>query len=271
MKKVLILFILAAIAGTCYYKFIYEKKEIDPRLIAYGNIDIRDVALGFRVSGRIAELLYDEGDLVKKGDIVARLDAVPYREDLAVNVAQKNELEVRLINAKKQFERKKTLVRTGAVSQSVYDDALNAKNEIEAAIITAKNRINQAKTKLEDTEIRAPDEGTILTRVREPGSIVSQGATVYSVSLIKPMWARCYVGEEDLGRIYPGKKAQVYTDSGGIYEGRIGYISPQAEFTPKTVETTQLRTDLVYRFRVVIDEFDKGLRQGMPVTVRFED
>ena len=271
MKKIFILLLLVSVVGGCYYKFIYEQEDVDPRLVAYGNIDIRDVALGFRVSGRIAEMLYDEGDLVKKGDVVARLDAVPYQEELAVNVAQKNELEVRLINAKKQFERKKTLVRTGAVSRSAYDDALNAQNEIEAAIITAKSRINQAQTKLKDTEIHAPAEGTILTRVREPGSIVSQGATIYSVSLIKPMWARCYVAEENLAKIYPGKKAQVFTDSGGRYEGRVGYISPQAEFTPKTVETTQLRTELVYQFRVIIDEFDQGVRQGMPVTVRFED
>lgn len=271
MKKIALFLLVVAIAGAGYYQFVYQQKEVDHRLVTYGNIDIRDVALGFRVSGRITELFFDEGDMVHKGDLLARLDAVPYQEDLAVNVAQKDELEVRLINAKKQFERKRTLVRTGAVSQSAYDDALNAKNEIEAAIVTAQSRITQAKTRLDDTEIHAPDEGTILTRVREPGSIVSQGASVYSLSLLKPMWARCYVAEEDLGRIFPGKKAQVLTDSGGVYDGRVGFISPRAEFTPKTVETTQLRTDLVYRFRVVIDDFDQGLRQGMPVTVRFEE
>lgn len=271
MKKVCILLLIAVAVGGGYYQFMYKKSDAEQGLVVYGNIDIRDVALGFRVSGRITEMLYDEGESVQKGDVVARLDAVPYREELAVNIAQKDELEVRLVNATKQYQRKKSLVGTGAVSQSAYDDALNSKNEIEAAIVTAQSRIRQATTRLEDTEIQAPAAGTILTRVREPGSIVSQGAAVYSVSLAKPMWARCFVAEVHLGEIYPGKKAQVFTDSGGRYQGRVGYISPQAEFTPKTVETTQLRTDLVYRFRVVIDDFDQGLRQGMPVTVRFED
>ena len=80
---------------------------------------------------------------------------------------------------------------------------------------------------------------------------------------------RAYVGETDLGRIRPGMAAEVTTDSapGKVYHGQIGFISPVAEFTPKAVETRELRTDLVYRLRVIVDDPDQGLRQGMPVTV----
>ena len=75
------------------------------------------------------------------------------------------------------------------------------------------------------------------------------------------------MSEPDLGRIQPGMMAEVRTDSGGVYKGQVGFISPVAEFTPKTVETRELRTALVYRLRIIVDNPNGGLRQGMPVTV----
>ena len=91
---------------------------------------------------------------------------------------------------------------------------------------------------------------------------------MYTLSLRDPVYVRAYVSEPDLGRIAPGASVRVYTDSSDkAYRAQIGFISPRAEFTPKTVETTDLRTDLVYRLRVVVTDADEGLRQGMPVTV----
>jgi HlyD family secretion protein len=105
--------------------------------------------------------------------------------------------------------------------------------------------------------------------VREAGAIVAGGETVYVLSLTSPVWVRSYVAEPDLGRIRPGMKVMIRTDTPGArpLEGRIGFISPTAEFTPKTVETRELRTALVYRFRVVIDDPSGALRQGMPVSI----
>jgi HlyD family secretion protein len=86
------------------------------------------------------------------------------------------------------------------------------------------------------------------------------------------VWVRVYVDEPDLGRVRPGARVHLYTDSNPQhpYEGHIGYISPTAEFTPKSVETPNLRTDLVYRLRVVVDNADDALRQGMPVTAKLD-
>ena len=121
-------------------------------------------------------------------------------------------------------------------------------------------------------------DGVIITRAVEPGAIVSSavvnsGTTVYSLALNEPIWIRTYIDEPDLGRIYPGMKALIYTDANPNkpYEGQIGFISPIAEFTPKEVQTRELRTDLVFRLRVIIDKPDKYLRQGMPVTVKLID
>ena len=127
----------------------------------------------------------------------------------------------------------------------------------------------QSRTRLVDADIIAPNDGVILTRAREKGAIVQAGEIVYSETLAAPIWVRTYVNERDLGLIHPDMEATITTDSAPDkpYVGRIGFISPTAEFTPKAVETRELRTDLVYRLRVVIAKPDGGLRQGMPVTV----
>lgn len=124
----------------------------------------------------------------------------------------------------------------------------------------------QAERRLADADLNAPNEGVVLTRVREPGSIVGAGETVYAVTITSPVWVRTYVSEPDLGRIRPGMSVEVQTDAGKIYQGQIGFISPVAEFTPKSVETKELRTSLVYRLRIVVEGDTAGLLQGMPVT-----
>ncbi|XBE66019.1 secretion protein HlyD [Nitrosomonas europaea] len=149
------------------------------------------------------------------------------------------------------------------------EDIAAAEAQLAAAMATR----DQAATALADTELFAPSDGTVIARIREPGSMVASQNTVYSLSLDSPVYVRAYVGEPNLGRIEPGKRVRVYSDSSEkAYGGQIGFISPRAEFTPKTVETTDLRTDLVYRLRIVIDDADAnvGLRQGMPVTIEVD-
>src|SRR5690606_21642306 len=118
----------------------------------------------------------------------------------------------------------------------------------------------------------APADGIILTRAAEPGAIVAAGTPVYALSLQNPVWVRAYISEPQLGLIHPGARVKLYTDTRPDvpYDGQIGFISPVAEFTPKSVETPELRADLVYRFRVVVLNPDEALRQGMPVTVRLD-
>jgi HlyD family secretion protein len=110
----------------------------------------------------------------------------------------------------------------------------------------------------------------VLSRVREPGAIVSPNDVVYVLSLTHSVWVRAYVSEAQLGRVSPGLEVSVLSDTAPSrpYKGHVGFISPTAEFTPKSVETPDLRTDLVYRLRIIVDEVEVGLRQGMPVTIQ---
>ena len=139
----------------------------------------------------------------------------------------------------------------------------------QATLAAAKARLAKAKTALEDTSLIAPSRGIVSIRAREAGAIVQAGQTVYTVALTDPVWIRAYVPQPRLGRIKPGMPVKLSIDSmpGKQYDGTVGFIAPEAEFTPKTVQTEQVRDDMVYRIRVIARDPDNVLRQGMPVIV----
>lgn len=123
---------------------------------------------------------------------------------------------------------------------------------------------------LSQYELQAPDDGVIRSRLLEAGDMASPSRPVFKLSLPGKKWVRAYVPETELGRVYEGQQARVYIDSlpGKAIGGQVGYISGTAEFTPKHVQTEELRTSLVYEVRVYVDDADNVLRLGMPATVR---
>lgn len=123
---------------------------------------------------------------------------------------------------------------------------------------------------LSQYELQAPDDGVIRSRLLEAGDMASPSKPVFKLSLPGKKWVRAYVPETELGRVYEGQQARVYIDSlpGKAIYGQVGYISGTAEFTPKHVQTEELRTSLVYEVRVYVDDADNVLRLGMPATVR---
>ena len=129
-----------------------------------------------------------------------------------------------------------------------------------------------ALTAYDYATFRTPSDVFVFLRIYEPGSMMNAGLPVYSISLNDKMWARAYINETDLGKVKIGTKMKIYTDSTDkVYDGHVGFISPQAEFTPKNIETSSLRTDLVYRVRIIIDNPVDYLNQGKPVTIRLTD
>jgi HlyD family secretion protein len=249
---------------------MFRRRTQRNELILYGNVDIRQVDLGFRVSGRVQSMPFEEGDFVPAGTLMAFLEKQPYEDQVKEAAAHIESVKASLTNAERLVIRRRQLLGTGGVSKQEVDDAISSYNVFLANLKESQAALGVAITNLRDTEQFAPADGTILTRIREPGTVVRESDPVYTLSLISPIWVRAYVSEGQLGLIYPGMLGEVYTDTPGghPYRGWIGFISPVAEFTPKTVETTQLRTDLVYRLRVIVYNPDHGLRQGMPVTVK---
>lgn len=254
-----------------YFYFYKEMKKDDGKLLLYGNVDIRQVDLGFRVYGRVVTLNYEEGDTVYPGDLLAILDNVPYLEEVEKSKAEVCSIKAQLLNAEIQFQRRE-IVSEDAISKEDFDTSFFKMESLKAALAGSIAQLASKETSLKDTQLLCPSIGSILTRIKEPGSIVNIGDPVYTLSITSPVWVRAYISEPDLGKIYPGMPAVIFSDTKTLptYHGKIGFISPIAEFTPKTVETPDLRTDLVYRLRIYIDDPDINLRQGMPVTVKLD-
>jgi len=310
---------LLGAAGSWWWR---NRLPASANLVLQGNVEIRQVNLGFKVAGRIKSLEVDEGASVVAGQHLAGLETVYFTDAIAQLTAQRDQLkanlskmeagnrpeeiaqaeaavaerEATLENARIVLDRAEKLVKTGAGTRKATDDALAAQRQATAQLNSARQglalvragfrkediesaraqlaggeaALQIAKRQLADAELYAPGNGIVLTRVHETGAIVNAGETVLVLSLTSPVWIRTYVSETDLGRIQPGQEVTVETDTPGIgaIKGRVGFISATAEFTPKTVETRELRTALVYRVRVVADDPAGVLRQGMPATVK---
>jgi HlyD family secretion protein len=227
--------------------------------------------------------------------IVARLEAGTRIEDIRKARADLELAEADVINARRNYKRQSSLAELSAASQQVADDAEAAaavavarrnankalldlavagprKEDIAEAKATLKNyeaQLALAQEELADSSLYAPTNGVIQDRILEPGDMASPQKSVFSLALTDPVWVRAYISEPDLGKITLGMSAEVETDSypGKRYQGWIGFISPTAEFTPKSVEVRQLRTRLVYQVRVFVNNPQDELRLGMPVTV----
>lgn len=323
MKKVIIIILFISITGI-WTGYLYWKKlnsNFSESLTLYGNVEIRQVEVAFRVSGRIDSMLMEEGQTVQSGDILAKLDSIPIEnevflaqanehlhqanldkalsgsrpEEIDQAMAVLDEVKATVTNLKQTLDRVQTLGDRGGVSQQSVDDAkaayrvgvarlevaqkqadlvlAGARAEditaLQAALDSAKINVEKARLALSDTILHAPQDGVILTKAREIGAIVQAGQSVYTISLVAPVYIRAYVPQPRLGLIRPGMPVEIGIDAilGKTYPGQIGFISHTAEFTPKSVETMEVRNDLVFRVRIVAEDPDNILRQGMPVTI----
>ncbi|MFS2224667.1 secretion protein HlyD [Pantoea sp. B65] len=220
-------------------------------------------------------------------------------EEIAQAVAAVNQAQAAYDYAQNFYQRQQGLWQKNVVSANDLENARSARNQTQASLKSAQDKLSQyragnrpqeiaeAKATLEqaqaqlaqasldlhDTTLVAPSDGVLLTRAVEPGSMLSAGSTVLTLSLTKPVWVRAYVDEGNLSEAQPGRGILLYTDGrpDKPYHGKIGFVSPAAEFTPKTVETPDLRTSLVYRLRIIVTDADEALRQGMPVTLKFSN
>lgn len=245
-----------------------------------------------------AEVAAAKARLAAQQATLDRLLAGSRPEEIKESRADVQAIQADLEEARADLKRTERLVRTDTASRQKLDQDRARVNSLTAQLEAAQQRLalaiqgprsediaearaqlraRQAELALAQTHLRytklfAGARGVIKTRVVEQGAVVLPQAPVYTLALTDPVWVRTYVPEKDLGRVRPGMKAEIFTDSapGRAYGGWVGFISPVAEFTPKTVETPELRTSLVYRVRVYVRNEDDSLRQGMPVTVRLK-
>jgi HlyD family secretion protein len=317
----LLVVILLGGAGVYFWQCTHHHEPLATTLTLYGNVDIRQVQLAFNGSDRIDRMLVREGEAVRKGQLLATLDATRLQQNVALLEAQlaaQQQVVARLKagnrpeeirkaradaeaaridanNAEKTYHRLQQLVDQKFVAKQQADDAKAAADAAQAkyesaqatsrlealgsrvedvAAAQATLKANEAalalaRKQLADTSLYAPADGIIQDRILEPGDMASPQMSVYTLALTDPIWVRAYVQGPDMGKIHNGMRAEVTTDSypGKRYRAWLGYISPSAEFTPKSVETTEVRSNLVYQVRAFVCNPQNELRLGMPATV----
>ena len=316
----LIAIILAIGIGTGYWWYSH-RTVVGNLLTIYGDMDIRQEQAAFNDSGRILNILVQEGDHVKKGQLLAELDPVRFQDAVARDqavVANREQVLARLLagsrpeeiaearaeaaaaqatlnNAEITWQRQQTLNRQQYISKQSLDNAAAVLQTARASLEHArqartlaikgsrKEDIAAARQQLQadraalaltqrllaDTKLYAPEDGEVQDRVLEPGDMVTPQSPVFTLALDNPVWVRAFLPEKSLGQIRLGMQAWIRSDSfpGQRFSGWVGFISPTAEFTPKSVETTELRTELMYRVRIYACNPEHRLRLGMPVTV----
>lgn len=326
MKKVVASIVgLALVSAIAVWLWQARGGSDDGELVLHGNVDVRQVSLAFEGNGRVVEMAADEGDLVRQGAVLARLDtttlslqaqqaeaqAAANRQNLlrlqhgsrpeeirqarerwaaAQSGAARAHADFERMQAisqrtdgrgvsRQEVDRAASAARIAAAQAREQREALNLAEQgpraEDVAASQAELEASQAQLKLlqhqiAQGELHAPADAVVRSRLMEVGDMASPQRPVYELALSSPKWVRVYVEEADLGRIRPGMKTRVTTDShpDQPVTGTIGYISSVAEFTPKSVESEELRTSLVYEVRVRVDDKAGRLRLGQPVTVR---
>jgi len=321
-KKFIIIGVLIVVCIAIFLVSRLSNKHEEGVIVLSGNVEATEANIGFKLSGKVGELLVNEGYKVKKGDILARLDNAELASIVTQNRASLQEAltrlaelragsrtqeieqaranvssaEAELIKAKKDYERTENLYRNDALSaqqmdaaKRTYDVAVSQhKKALETLslvregprkeeITAAENRVQQARAalaaseeRLKDTTIYAPFSGVILRKNIELGEIVAPGIPLYTIGDLENPWIKVYVKEDKLGHVKLGQKAKITTDSypGKTYEGTVTFISSEAEFTPKYVQTQEERVKLVFGVKVMLKNINDELKPGMPADVK---
>ena len=387
MKRILpIILLIAALAGAGYYFWNAREAAANANRIQFsGNMELTQADLSFKIAGRLVELNVREGDKVKKGQVIAKIDALQTqrtkeREEASLGMARSNlatsktsiameketvesdiqlkQADIRAAKAKLDelvagsrpqeiqqadaavadaasrveqtrldWERAQKLFSNEDISRAQYDqfrtgnqsaqmvlkqaqeraalvkegprkeDIENARAQLQRAqaalrmseanrmevtrrqqdlqaresdIQRAKAQVGISESQLDDTTLVAPMDGVVLVKSSELGEVVAAGATVVSVGDLARPWVRGYIGAKDLDRIALGQSAQVTSDSGKSYTGKVSFVASEAEFTPKQIQTKDERQKLVYRIKVDVNNDKLELKSNMPVDTVIE-
>ncbi len=319
--KIAVAALVALAVGAVAWRQLARPTAAANSVVAYGAIDVRQAQLAFNDNDRIARILVQEGDRVKKGQLLAELDTSRLQanvdkaagdadaarfaltrlkdgsrpEEIAEARATLAAAQATEVNDRVDFDRDEKMARLDVQTIQARDHAEQALKvatatresaeqalklavegprwedikTAEAQLQSAQAALAFARRQLADARLYAPADGVIEDRILEAGDMASPDRPALTLDLTDPVYARAYLPERELGRVAPGMRAKIESDAfpGKRFPAWIGFISTTAEFTPKTVETTDVRTELVYRMHVYACNPENQLRLGAPVTV----
>jgi HlyD family secretion protein len=264
-----------------------------------GRLEANQFYVSTKYAGRIAEVLVNEGDTVEPGQVIARMDTsaleAQLREAEAQIKAAQDQRNVAMAQvavkeadydfAAKQDERSQSLAPQGAVSQREAEvdhaSALSTKAQLAGAkaqavqtvsqIDAAKATADRLRAEIKDAVLVSPIRGRVETRLAEPGEVLGNGGRVFSVNDLSDVYMYVYLPESVTGKVPVGSEARIVLDAAPQYPIRavVSFVSPMAQFTPKTVETEEERHNLTFRVKLQLDrsrlkEFEPLVKSGLP-------
>ncbi|MCJ7577031.1 MAG: efflux RND transporter periplasmic adaptor subunit [candidate division Zixibacteria bacterium] len=265
-----------------------------------GLIEATEIVVSSEVAGQLKSLRFDEGDSIKMGDTIAGIDTITTMLRLQQAEASKQMTETKVkissINieqasynldlAQKEYERVSALIKSGSINQQEYDrtetaynQAVLSKKQADAAydaavaeLAKSESEIALLKKQLNDCFPKSPESGVVINKFVEVGELIGVGKPLVKIAKLDTVWVKVYLPPSDLTRISLGGHAKVDPEDGRNQplDGKVSWISDQAEFTPKNVQTKEARADLVYAVKITIPNPGKILKIGMPVSVKIQ-
>jgi len=271
MKKRLIvvgILLAAGIAAAVVYRFANSPEQ--GALVLSGNVEVTEVNVGFKLPGRVQTLFTDEGRSIKKGDKIAMLDGAEYEAQVEQSRAALLNVRTQLDKAKRDYDRAEMLYKQDAISQQQMDGAKTTYDVAVSQVQQASAALRNARIKLSDTVIYSPLAGIVLKKNVEEGETVSSGTPIVTIGDLENTWIKVYVKEDKLGFAKLGQQVEIKTDSypDKRYSGSVTFISSEAEFTPKAVQTQEERVKLVFGVKVSVQNQNNELKPGMPADVK---
>jgi HlyD family secretion protein len=317
-KKALVGIVILAVIILAGYFYLHRKPVDSDSLNVSGTIEVTSVALSFKIGGRMTERLVDEGQIVRTGQLIARLEddelkherdgraaeelasraqvadleAGSRREEIAQGEAALARIRADAKRLSQDALRAEALFEREVIARNELDAARAARDSSTAAVHEAEQRLKLlrsgprpdavrqararvegaaagkalAETRLTQSILNSPLSGLVLAKHAEPGEMLAPGAPVVTIGKLDQVWLRAYIPESELGRVKVGQSARVSVDGwpGRSFDGKISFISPEAEFTPKNVQTAKERVKLVYRIKITLDNPKMELKPGMP-------
>ncbi|HET7085554.1 MAG TPA: HlyD family efflux transporter periplasmic adaptor subunit [Rhizomicrobium sp.] len=295
---IILLLVLAAAAAVAWY--IFSEPALPPGFAAgNGRLEANEIYVATKYAGRVSTIMFNEGDTVEAGQVVARMDTsaldAQLRQEQAQIIESENSRKVALAQisvkqadytyAQSQYQRSKQLVTSGAVSgqEAQLDNAKMLASRAElvgaqaeavrtsSAIDAAKATADRIKAEINDAVLVAPLRARIQTRISEPGEVLGEGGRVFSLADLSDVYMYVFLPESVTGKIKLGSEARIVLDAAPEYpiKALVSYVSPTAQFTPKTVETAEERHNLTFRVKLQLDknrlrEYEPFVKSGLP-------
>jgi len=281
-KRFLALIIITSIVVVILIYYFTSRKENG--IYGSGFIEIQDVLVSSKIVGQIKEIKIDEGTQVKEGDTLIIID---HRELLAqqketfagLSVAEQTlkEIQTRKKELEKNVQRLRNLYVTGDIPDKELENMETQLEVIEtqevkaiAGLKAARARLELVQTQIANAYIISPLSGIVLEKNFERGEIVFGGANLFKIGDLNTAWLKIYISERKMGRVSIGAKAFVYVDAypKEVFEGKVTWISSEAEFTPKNIQTKEERAQFVFAIKITIPNEQQKLFPGMPADAK---